>query len=366
MTDSVPWMRLQGSALARGQQQAARQPGLAPQVRQAVNDRLASLAPALARPATQAWLRAQSELLQNQDPQGFDESAGIAEGFDIAHDALLTYLHGNVVVDMAAPPPQPEADGCTAWAQALGQPGEGARVVKNRDYRGEHGRLQHVFLHHDPAWGGRRLLCLGSLGSPGAFSSGMNSDGLVVVDTQISTRDHGRGWLRYFLMTALLRECADVPAALAFIESVSHAGGGSLVLGDHQGRIASVELGHRQRPAIVRGQGWVAHTNHCLDAAHIPGYLSNGDDLAESSTGRLALIEGALAAQPGALSTEQAQALMSRHEGASGVCRHPEPGRAGTLSCVIYNTQRRELTVSHGPPCEGRWSRFGLDGPLRA
>lgn len=364
MTDSVPWMRLQGTAFARGQQQAARQPGLAPQVRQAVNDRLASLAHALARPATQAWLRAQAELLQTQDPQGFEESTGIAEGFGIAHDALLTYLHGNIVADFAVP--QPEADGCTAWAQALGQPGDGARVVKNRDYRGEHGRLQHVFLHNDPAWGGRRLLCLGSLGSPGAFSSGMNSDGLVVVDTQISTRDHGRGWLRYFLMTALLRECADVPAALAFIESVPHAGGGSLVLGDHQGRIASVELGHRQLPAIVRGKGWVAHTNHYLDSAHVPSFISIGDDLADSSTGRLALIEGALAAQPCALSTEQTQALMSRHEGMHGVCRHPVAGRAGTLSCVIYDTYRRELTVSHGPPCEGLWSRFGLDGPLGA
>lgn len=106
------------------------------------------------------------------------------------------------------------------------------------------------------------------------------------------------------------------------------------------------------------------HTNHYLDSDHVPGFLSNGDDLAESSTGRLALIEGALTAQPGALNTEQAQALMSRHEGVIGVCRHPEPGRSGTLSCVIYDTQRREQTVSHGHLCEGRWSLFGLDRPL--
>ena len=104
--------------------------------------------------------------------------------------------------------------------------------MKNRDYRGEHGALQQVFRHRDPERGARVLLCVGSLGSPGAFSSGINSDGLAVADTQIGTRDHGIGWLRYFLMTALLRECGCVADALAFIAAVPHAGGGSLVLGD--------------------------------------------------------------------------------------------------------------------------------------
>lgn len=364
MPDTVPWLALHGSAWERGHQQALFQPGLAPQVRQAVHERLAGLEQARARPATQAWLRAQCALLQKQDPAGFDESLGIAEGFGIDHTELLTYLHGNIVADMAALAPPPEADGCSAWAQPLGGAGEGAQVVKNRDYRGEHGRLQHVFLHRDPAWGERSMLCLGSLGSPGAFSSGMNSDGLAVVDTQISTHDHGVGWLRYFLMTALLRECTDVPAALAFIESVPHAGGGSLVLGDRRGRVASVELGHRQRPAVARADHWVAHTNHFLDPAHIPGFLSSGDDLADSSTGRLLAIERALNQQARPLSTEQVQTLMATHGGSGAVCRHAAPGRSGTLSCVIYDTRRLELTVSHGPPCEGRWARFGLAGPL--
>ncbi len=364
MFNTVPWMRLSGSAFARGQQQALQRPGLAPQVRQAVHDRLDSLSDALARPAIQAWLRTQRELLHKQDPQGFEESAGIAEGFGIPHDTLLDYLHGNTVADLVAPVHTREADGCTAWAQALGDPGDGAWVVKNRDYRGEHGQLQHVFLHSDPAWGERRLLCVGSLGSPGAFSSGMNSDGLVVVDTQISTRDHGHGWLRYFLMTALLRECADVPAALALIESVTHAGGGSLVLGDRQGRTAAVELGHLQRPAIVRGDPWVAHTNHCLDAAHTPYFLSSSDELAASSTGRLHTIVSTLAAHHGALSEAQVQALMAQHGTASSVCCHASPTRAGTLSCAVYQTARQELLVSQGPPCEGRWARFGIDGPM--
>lgn len=365
MNDTVPSMSLHGTALTRGRQQALQRPDLVPQVRQAVQDRLRTLARPLARPDMQDLLQAQKAFLLSNDPQGFDESLGIAQGYGLEHDDLLAYLHGNIVADLddMPPPPTAQTDGCTAWARALGDSGEaaGARVVKNRDYRGEHGRLQHVFLHHDPAWGARSLLCLGSLGSPGAFSSGMNTDGLAVVDTQISTRDHGPGWLRYFLMTALLRECRDVPEALELIQAVRHAGGGSLVLGDRQGRVAAVELGHHHPPAVTRSDRWVAHTNHYLDAAHSPGFLRRADDLDHSSPGRLKHVESALGAQAQALTLAQAQALMALHDQQGGsVCRHAHGGQAGTLSCAVYDTARLQLQVSHGPPCEGRWSTFGV------
>jgi hypothetical protein len=42
-------------------------------------------------------------------------------------------------------------------------------VVNNRDLRGEHVGQHRVMLHADPAWRGRELLCVGSLGSPGAY-----------------------------------------------------------------------------------------------------------------------------------------------------------------------------------------------------
>lgn len=357
-------MALSGSALERGRQQALQRPDLVLQVRNAVHDRLRNIEVALARPQAQALLHEQGEFLRLHDPEGFDESLGISQGYGIVHDDLLAYLHGNVVSDLAAEARRAEADGCTAWAKAHDGACVGARVVKNRDYRGEHGRLQYVFLHRDPAWGGRSMLCLGSLGSPGAFSSGMNSDGLVLVDTQISTRDHGVGWLRYFLMTALLRGCSDVPQALAMVQTVPHAGGGSLVLGDREGQVASVELGHRQAPAVVRSNRSVAHTNHFLDSAHAPWFLKTSDDLNDSSHGRLACIEAALAVSVEQLTLAKTQALMASHGSPGSVCRHADGRSSGTLSCAIYDTADLSLTVSHGPPCEGKWAAFGLDGPL--
>lgn len=357
MSDSHELVELRGSARERGQQQAARRPALVLRVRAAVHGRLEGLAAALARPDAASFLHAQKAFLLAHDRAGFDESLGIAEGYGIAHDDLIAYLHGNVLSDMAAAA-SPAPDGCTAWAHA--HPGRGACLVKNRDYRGEHGALQHVFRHSDPAWGARVLLCVGSLGSPGAFSSGINSDGLAVADTQIGTRDHGIGWLRYFLMTALLRECSNVADALAFVEAVPHAGGGTLVLADASGAVAAAELGHRQPPHIERAEGWVARTNHPLAPGLAADALAPADDLGDSSTARLERVGTVLAGVGGHMNLAEAMALMAGHDEPGIICRHARGGSSRTLSCAMYDTDARSLRISHGNPCEAEWSQYEL------
>lgn len=357
MSDSHELVELRGSARERGQQQAARRPALVVSVRAAVHGRLEGLAAALARPDVASFLQAQKAFLLAHDRPGFDESLGIAEGYGIAHDDLIAYLHGNVLSDMAAAA-SPAPDGCTAWAHA--HPDGGACLVKNRDYRGEHGALQHVFRHSDPAWGARVLLCVGSLGSPGAFSSGINSDGLAVADTQIGTRDHGIGWLRYFLMTALLRECSNVADALAFVEAVPHAGGGTLVLADASGAVAAAELGHRQPPHIQRAAGWVARTNHPLTARLAADALAPADDLGDSSTARLERVRSVLTSAAGHMNLAEAMALMAGHGEPGAICRHARGGSSRTLSCAMYDTAARSLRMSHGNPCEAEWSQYEL------
>src|SRR5690606_20429418 len=140
-------------------------------------------------------------------------------------------------------------------------------VAKNRDYRREHIAIQQLFQHGDPGWNGRSFLCVGSLGSPGNFSSGINSDGLAVADTNIATTDHGVGMHRYFLLTWLLERCADVAGALAAIRAMPHAGGGVLVMGDATGAVAAVELGHRAIGVEHAASGVVGRTNHFVSDA---------------------------------------------------------------------------------------------------
>lgn len=354
---------LRGDAHSRGRQQAEQCPDQAAAVRAAVHGRLAGHEQLLASPKVADFLAGQWKFARAHDPDGIAETEGIAAGFGLAPETLFAYLHMNVVADLA-PVPVPRArsdEGCTAWA-APGA-GGGAWVVKNRDYRGEHGALQRVFRHEDPAWGSRVMLCVGSLGSPGAFSSGMNSHGLAVVDTQIGTSDHGIGWLRYYLMTELLRRCATVAEALTRIAGLRHAGGGTLVLGDASGAVAAVELGHGASALEGGRASWTARTNHFTDGRLEALMIDRAtDDLARSSVGRRTRVCEALESRQGALQCAEIQALMASHDqpGREGLCRHAEADGTRTLSSAIYHTRIGSLVISDGSPCAGSWRSYAL------
>ena len=259
---------LRGAAYDRGRLQAQLSPDRIADVTVAVTRRLRELGPALAVPKVVEWLDAQHAFMRENDPDGFVEVQGIAEGFGIAADALFACSYGNVVADLAGEPAL--ADACTAWATTRAE--GGTVVVKNRDSRGAQSELERVFRHIDPEWAGRRILCVGSLGAPGAFAGGINTDGLAVADTQVGTTDHGEGWLRPFLMTRLLRECTTVAEAVALVFRVPHAGGGTLLMGDATGAVAAIELAHRASPPRSRASAttWrapiISSATVCADA----------------------------------------------------------------------------------------------------
>lgn len=373
-------VHLRGTAHGRGRQQAERRPALREAVRAAVKQRLADVEVLRDRVPMRDYLARQADFLRTHDPVGQGELQGLAEGWGLPADDLLAYLHANVLsglaeavdpgaasASQAAAQPDPP-DGCTAWAMV--DDNGAARVVKNRDYRGEHGALQQVFLHEadegsEPRSPGdtgpvRRLLCVGSLGSPGAFSSGMNDHGLAVVDTQIGSRDHGVGWLRYFLITALLWRCTDVPQALALLREVPHAGGGTLVLGDARARLAAVELSHTHGAVVETSPAWVARTNHHLHEALARHQILARGDPGDSSAGRLDQIRARLQAAAGSLDRQAARALMSSHD-QPPLCRHARGAESSrTLSCVIYDTGARTLRMSHGNPCAAQWVSYRL------
>lgn len=319
---------LRGSPRERGLGQALACPEMAPAVRDAIRGRNA------ATPRFEPFLAAQCETTKRLAPEALAEIEGIAAGFGLDAAEVFDFLHIGCLNDIALAPI--DMDGCSAFAR------DGV-VAKNRDFRPEHVALQRIFLHEDPAWGGRRVLCIGSLGAPGAWSSGMNSDGFALADTQIATADHGPGMLRYFLMNRLLADCAMVDDALDLIRSMPHAGGGSLVMADATGAGAAVELRHR-RVDIVQG-GTVAHTNH---------YLGAEDPLpaVAHSIGRLETLRAALAEDP----ARDPRALLALHA-PTAVCRHaPDP--SPTLAGAVWNTRTGVAQVALGPPCSTPWRRF--------
>jgi len=350
-------LKLAGSALARGRAQAETK--AAGPVVQAIRMRLAERATLFRQPDIRRYLTRQWDFAAAHCAEEFAEMTGVAEGFALEPHDLFDFLHLGIVADLAgsgAPQAAATGDGCSAWAVADSD--GGPAVGKNRDFRGEHAGLQRVFLHSDPAWGGRKVLCVGSLGVPGAYSSGINSDGLALADTAVATADHGVGWLRYFLMTRLLARHATVAAALEDLRDISHAGGGSLVLADAAGALAAIDLGHSKVTVEADGDAWIARTNHFAT-----GSVAGAPDTAGSSAnsqGRLATLHRVL--QTGQKSLSALRQVMASHDGdgAFGLCRHALAGDSRTLSGAVFACRDRVLYFCPGNPCETRWVRYAL------
>ena len=331
---------LRGDPCARGLGQAVASADAIEAVRAGVLGRLAGVR------IDTPFMQPQRSFVQRHCRAACEEIAGIAEGYGLAEDELLAFLHLGVLSDLAE-------DGCTAWARRCSE--GGAILVKNRDFRSEHAALQCVALHDDPGlpW---RYLTLGSLGAPGAYSSGVNEAGLAVVDTHTAANDHRPGWLRYFAMTEILMRDAQVAAAIRRLERLPHVGGGCLVLADAEGDLAAIEL-TADGIAVERQTTAVARTNHFLlrpDA--IARHRS--DPMARSSIGRLARIVDVIAESDVAA----ARSLMANHAegGREALCRHGEDGDALTISSAIYRTSPPMLHAAMGPPCRTAWIDYSF------
>ena len=344
-------IHLAGDAATRGRAQAALAPDSVAPVRALVAARLHGAHALLARPHVRRFLDAQWDYAGQRDRDGLAEMEGIAEGYGLDPRDLFAFLHAGQLSGL------PD-DGCTAWAFA--DPVAGAILVKNRDLRGPALPLQRVFTHRDPAWGDRSVLCVGSLGAPGAYSSGINSDGFALVDTQVVTTDQGVGLLRYFLMTRLLARFASVEQAIEELHATTHAGGGTLVLADASGAMASVEIGHRFLAVERPDARWTARTNHFLS----PGLRDRlaTDPGRDVSHARLATLTAWLAARTDCPTIAEASAIMASHDspGRTGLCRHGDNGGSTTVSCAIFACRPGMLHFAHGNPCDNAWGQYVL------
>lgn len=347
-----------GDAYDRGHAQATGSRGLSEQVRAATVGRVAQARQdGLIDAEAQSFLKRQWAFAEGTDPASLAELAGIADGFEITRDDLFCHLHLGILRDLKTARLS-FGDGCSAWAVSHGP--DGPLVVKNRDFHGTHLGVQRVFLHEAPAFRAGSVLCVGSLGSPGAYSSGINAHGLALVDTQVDTSDHGVGWLRYFLMSRILSDCRTVEEALAFIRSCTHAGGGNLVLADPSGAVAAVELGH-SRLAVELGP-LVWRTNHFvspeLEGATI---AATSDRIAGNSHARFDLLSSVL--PEATWSVHAATQLMSSHGDASrrgSLCQHADAEQSSTISSAVFTCRDCGLFFAEGNPCTSAWHHYQM------
>lgn len=346
-------LALVGGAYERGLAQARHTDSS--KVTNAINLRLDQNKKVFSNPKVREYLNRQWEFAKEHCHDELTEMIGVADGFGIDTKRLFDFLHMGIMKNLNTE--VIGEDGCSTWA--VSDLTVGPAVGKNRDFMGEHAGLQAVFSHENSEWSNnRRMLCVGSFGAPGAYSSGMNSDGLVVVDTQIATIDYGVGWLRYFLMTRLLTHHDDVASTLEYLKGVTHAGGGSLILADPSGHVAAVDLGHSSVSIVEHNKGWLARSNH-FEVDTISN-LNDDAPMQSSTLGRRRVLESELLKKDKSL--ESLVALMASHSTTSneGLCRHGEDGDSRTLSSVVFLCRGRKLFFTDGPSCETRWTEYSF------
>ncbi len=354
-------LRLSGTPFDRGLSHAAQSGATRHDLEEAVYSRIEQArAAGLLDTEAMQYLALQQAFLKLHDPDTMNELSGIANGFRLPVEDLFIHQHITILRDLKiAPVAFVEGDGCSTWATC--RSAEGPITVKNRDFSGTHLGIQRVFFHEGPDILTGGMICVGSAGSPGAYSSGMNGAGLAVVDNHVSARIHDIGWLRYFLMTRILATCTTVEEAVSFVIEKAHAGGGNMILADRLGNTAAIELG-TDRVGVERGPvSW--RTNHFTTETMRDQNLSHGGDrIDNNSRARFAFLSSTLPGRE--WSAADAASLMATHEedgpGFGPLCQHGERNQSTTISSAIFNCKDKRLYFLEGNPCHGQWQSYEI------
>lgn len=290
---------------------------------------------------------------------------GQADGLEVDFQRLFQYDVASYLEDNLLPS---SSEGCSTWAASNGATSNGEPIlVKNRDYYLEHLLLQ-IVMRAEPESGRRfayRYLCVGSAGSPGVFSSGINERGLCVADTRVRCLDNGPGLPAYSLMMQILEQHESVRSVLEYLMGAKRMGGSNLILADAQGDLAVFEVGYRNYGIIEAHDHIVVNTNHFVSPDLENQFVdTNPPETKSNSFHRYEKLAGVLRGSYGEIGVELAQRLMAFRGGPlDSICRHLDVfmgKKTGTISTAIYLPIEKKLLFRHGRPCEGEYEVFSL------
>jgi isopenicillin-N N-acyltransferase-like protein len=351
-------LNLSGDPYSMGQQHGEQVSDLRPQIQSAIQTRLAALRQSnedltlYTKEITKVWERYAADTLEML--------RGIAEALDLEWGEYFTYTVASYLSSRLKQTRQ--SDGCTTWAANGNFTRDGDSILaKNRDYHPDHQPLQCLARIRPRS--GYPYLCLTSAGSPGVFSSGMNSAGLAVADTYVSSHDLGPGIARYSLMMDLLEKFTDVREAINYLFTRPHFGDGNVTLADAQGDMAVFEIAHTIQGVRQSDEGFIVSTNHFTAPETRQCWVDNEPPyLRGNSQERRRQVENALLSERGQVDLAWSQTLMAQHGGSlRAICRHPEiEAQSVTISSVIYMPQKASLYIANGLPCQSQFELFNI------
>ncbi|MEN6298677.1 MAG: C45 family peptidase [Anaerolineaceae bacterium] len=342
-------LNLTGNAYQIGRQHGEQVADLRPQIENSMKIRLAELCKN--DPDLSPYIDEINGIWEQYAPDTLDMLKGISDSLHLDWEEYFTYTIASYL-DSCLKNITPNR-GCSSWAANGGITSDDAPIlVKNRDYHPDHRSLQ-CLARIEPS-SGNSFLCLTSAGSPAVFSSGINSQGLAVVDTFVPSTDVGPGIARYSLEMDILQNMATVQEAIDYLPTRPHFGDGTLTLIDSQGNMATFEIAHSVQAVRQSDEGFIVSTNHFSTPQTCSVWVDREPEHLKGNTlGRRKQLEESLRAAKGQVNAQWAQIRMGDHsDPLTAVCRHIElDPLCETISCVIYLPWQKAMFVANGQPC---------------
>lgn len=346
-------LTVQGDPYSMGWQHGCLVRSMRPVIARAIDRRLGQLE-SLDGGRVQALYRETLQLLEEKDPALLGMVRGQAEALEIEFDRLLRYDLAGLLEDGVKNHP---VEGCTTWAAAGKATADGnPLLVKNRD--SSLALLPLQIVTHAAPRNGYRYVSVGTAGSAGVYSAGMNQAGLAVADTYVNSTDLGPGLPDYSLMMHILENYDTVSPALDYLRSVPHLGRNNLILADAQGSLAVFEIGHWRQGVRETRDGFLVNTNHFVTPELFDCFVEESDPLKiGNSQSRYQKVTDTLDGAFGQIDVSLAQNLMATHgDQVTRICCHPlDDSDSATVSTVIFLPARRSMLFVHGMPCLGSY-----------
>lgn len=284
-----------------------------------------------------------------------DMMNGIADGFEVSRESILYLMMNSYIEDKEAiiPKGQLSDGGCTTWAISKEKTDQDKVILaKNRDYMVSHRTMQVIFRCR-PAKG-NEYFSINSTGACNVFSSGINSEGLSIADTRVTSFDVGPGLPRFSLMMHILENFKYTNEVIDYLKSVKRMGGGNLIFADEKGEIGTAEIGYKFINISYQKNGFLVSTNHFEGIEMQRNYRITSEEGERDSEWRFDRVFEELTRTGGKIDLRIAINLMSCHGEKFAICNHETLSKlddTATVSSAIFFPQRRGFYYCDGFPC---------------
>jgi len=295
------------------------------------------------------WCHPCVEATRTYDAVGYEEFAGIARGAGLSPEQCFVLQGLTDLSDVLSLGTPPDGVGCSSFVVAPDRSATG-HLLLGQTWDLNTNNMPYVRLvYRQPAeapdtWSLTLTGCLTLIG--------INSEGIAVGNTNLSTRDVRAG-VQYLSVLHRALRARTFSEALDSIRQAPRAAAHYYYAAAPHGPAVGLECSATRAAAFEIRSGAFIHCNHCLDRnmaaleATPPG---------PSSVHRQKRLSELLESQSMPIGINDLKRFLSDHEGGPrlGICRH-DVNHVSTNATVILSPDTFEIQACRGQAHMGKW-----------